>query len=155
MTETQYVLGFAFNRPNGPEAQVALINKRRPAWQANRYNGIGGKVEPTDTSVQHSMAREFQEETGVITEPSAWRHFARHVRSGKPAEGYTLDVLAITLDDEQFDQLRSTTDESVVRWPMSQLASLVTLEVPGTVMYVLMALNHHHRRFFTTTLETA
>jgi 8-oxo-dGTP diphosphatase len=64
-----YVAGFAFT----PDArQVALVRKARPAWQAGRLNGIGGKLEPGETPLA-AMVREFREETGVVTAPSDWR----------------------------------------------------------------------------------
>lgn len=36
-----YVLGFAFT----PDGRVALIQKKRPAWQAGRLNGIAPRFE--------------------------------------------------------------------------------------------------------------
>lgn len=59
-----YALGFLFD-PYGEK--VVLIRKRVPAWQRNRYNGVGGKCnenEPPD----HAMQREFEEETGLCIE---------------------------------------------------------------------------------------
>ena len=61
-----YVLGFAFTT----DGRVALIQKKRPAWQAGRLNGIGGKVEGTEHSAA-AMVREFREETGVDTPEKA------------------------------------------------------------------------------------
>jgi 8-oxo-dGTP diphosphatase len=67
--ERDYVVGFLF-RNRG--ANVALIRKTKPAWQAGKLNGIGGKVEPGET-IQQAMVREFKEETGALVED--WRHF--------------------------------------------------------------------------------
>lgn len=56
-----YCLGFLTN----PEANhVLLMEKHRPAWQAGRLNGIGGKPEGDEASVQ-AMERECLEETGL------------------------------------------------------------------------------------------
>ena len=56
-----YACGFLFS----PDRQrVLLIRKRRPAWQAGKLNGLGGKVEPGETPLQ-AMRREFREEAGV------------------------------------------------------------------------------------------
>lgn len=41
----EYVLGFAFNRER---TKIVLILKNRPDWQKGKYNGIGGKIEPSD-----------------------------------------------------------------------------------------------------------
>lgn len=60
------VCGFMFS-PG--QTQVVLIRKNRPAWQAGRLNGVGGKVEPGETPLA-AMVREFWEETGIRFE--AW-----------------------------------------------------------------------------------
>lgn len=68
-----YVLGFRFREaPTGK--QVALIRKTKPTWQAGKLNGIGGKVEIGE-GFRTAMAREFYEETGVMTDPGDWRGF--------------------------------------------------------------------------------
>ncbi len=59
--------------------QVALITKNKPSWQANKLNGIGGKIESGETPSE-AMAREFEEETGVITSPNEWVKFVVLIR---------------------------------------------------------------------------
>ncbi len=59
--------------------QVALITKNSPSWQANKLNGIGGKIESGETPSE-AMAREFEEETGVITSPNEWVKFVVLIR---------------------------------------------------------------------------
>lgn len=74
MTQARYVLGFAF----APKANaVLLFQKDRPAWQAGRINGVGGKVQPHDPDIYEAMRREFAEETGIHTRAADWRHYAR------------------------------------------------------------------------------
>jgi 8-oxo-dGTP diphosphatase len=69
---TDYVVGFRTDRES-----VVLIRKNKPAWQAGRLNGVGGKIEPSDGgSSQFAMAREFHEETGRFTYRSEWERFA-------------------------------------------------------------------------------
>jgi len=59
---TKYVAGFLFS----PDLEtVVLIEKQKPAWQKDKYNGIGGKVEEGETCYA-AMKREFEEETGVL-----------------------------------------------------------------------------------------
>jgi len=58
---TEYVAGFLFS-PD--EKQVLLIRKNRPEWQKGMINGIGGHIEPEETS-EEAMSREFLEETGL------------------------------------------------------------------------------------------
>src|SRR5215208_5596620 len=56
-----YACGFLFS----PDRQrVLLIRKRRPAWQAGKLNGVGGKIE-RDESPAEAMRREFREEAGL------------------------------------------------------------------------------------------
>jgi 8-oxo-dGTP diphosphatase len=69
-----YVCGFLTHRDEGTASQwVALIEKRRPTWQAGKLNGIGGKIE-TGESPRQAMVREFEEETGFHVDD--WRCFA-------------------------------------------------------------------------------
>jgi 8-oxo-dGTP diphosphatase len=64
----QYVCGFLFSRDR---TRVLLIRKRRPAWQAGKLNGLGGKIEPGETALE-AMRREFREEAGV--DVAEWQH---------------------------------------------------------------------------------
>jgi 8-oxo-dGTP diphosphatase len=57
----EYVCGFLFSPDR---ARVLLIRKRRPTWQAGKLNGIGGKIELSETPIE-AMRREFWEEAGV------------------------------------------------------------------------------------------
>ena len=41
-----YTLGFVFD---SSQEKVLLVHKQRPAWQAGKVNGIGGKVELGET----------------------------------------------------------------------------------------------------------
>lgn len=66
---TEYVLGFLFD-PEG--SQVALINKLKPAWQASRLNGVGGKIEPGEEPWE-AMVREFKEEADLLV--TDWVYF--------------------------------------------------------------------------------
>jgi 8-oxo-dGTP diphosphatase len=65
----EYTCGFMFDR----DGSVVLALKNKPAWQAGKLNGLGGKLEPGETPDQ-CMAREWIEETGD-REPRAWDHF--------------------------------------------------------------------------------
>lgn len=60
----RYVAGFMFDKED-PDS-VLLIHKRRPKWQAGKWNAVGGKIEPGE-SPGKAMVREFFEETGLIT----------------------------------------------------------------------------------------
>jgi len=55
-----YVMGFIFNKAKN---RVLLVKKKRPEWQAGKWNGIGGKIDDTDESPLVAMNREALEET--------------------------------------------------------------------------------------------
>ena len=57
----RYVVGFCFNEDG---TKVALLKKTKPAWQAGKLNGLGGKIEEGESPLQ-AMGREFKEESGV------------------------------------------------------------------------------------------
>jgi 8-oxo-dGTP diphosphatase len=69
MRYTRYVLGFVFDLKF---EHVLLMLKNRPVWQAGKFNGIGGHVEPGESSLE-AMIREAKEEIGVATfRPPGW-----------------------------------------------------------------------------------
>ena len=67
----KYAAGFLIDRDR---EQVVLLKKAKPAWQAGRYNAVGGKIEVGETPVE-AMKREFQEEAGVEIPLSSWEEF--------------------------------------------------------------------------------
>ncbi len=66
------MVGFAFSRDL---TAVLLIRKQRPASQAGKLNGVGGKLEVGEEPID-AMVREFREETGLATSPDDWQLFA-------------------------------------------------------------------------------
>lgn len=107
----EYVLGFAFTEDFG---SVALIRKNKPEWQAGKLNGIGGKVEEYDQTIFHAMAREYHEETGVITNIDHWKYFAKLCGNdfAKQSDGFAVYCFYI-VNDTTVKLARSTTDETV------------------------------------------
>lgn len=116
-----YVLGFAFDSTLN---SVALIEKKRPNWQAGKFNGIGGKVNTAELSAA-AMTREFKEETGV--EVKLWHHFA-DMQKGDPfmyeEDQWTVSCWYAVLDDSTFYKIATTTDEIVKKWPLTSLPSV-------------------------------
>jgi 8-oxo-dGTP diphosphatase len=99
----EYVLGFLFNATG---EDVVLIRKTKPAWQAGKLNGVGGKIEEIDATTKDAMIREFREETGVTYED--WKHFgtmyspntwAVHLYKGMDDVAYRVE----TVTDEEVD----------------------------------------------------
>jgi len=71
-----YVVGFNFIKPSAVllmPFRLVLIRKLKPAWQLNKLNGIGGKVEPGESPLD-AMRREYIEETGDEVTPK-WQLF--------------------------------------------------------------------------------
>ena len=97
----RYVAGLLFD----PEFRmVALIHKQRgPACVRGRWNAIGGKIEPGETSAE-AMRREFREEAGLYVD--GWNLFLQLHGDG----GYVVDFywaisehieLVSTIEDEE------------------------------------------------------
>jgi len=75
-----YVVGFLFSLDIlAKDTKVALIEKQKPEWQKNRFNGIGGKVEDGENPLE-AMTREFKEETGALI--IDWRPFCEYFWRG-------------------------------------------------------------------------
>ena len=102
MSVQHYVCGFLFS---ADRAQVLLIRKRRPAWQAGKLNGVGGKIEPTDVAPLAAMTREFREEAALeindwqeiltLTAPDWHTHFYRSFGDVAAARAITDEQLEI------------------------------------------------------------
>jgi 8-oxo-dGTP diphosphatase len=113
-----YTLGFFFSVDN---QRVALIRKTKPAWQAGRLNGIGGKVEYMESPIQ-CMIREFREETGHIH--VEWELFAKMQNSEFKVFCFVgfgdVDALKTTTEEEvvviHVEDVRKYNTISNVRW---------------------------------------
>lgn len=109
---TEYVVGFMFSYDM---QSVVLIRKKRPSWQAGLLNGIGGKLESGET-FSDAMAREFQEETGCITQADTWHHFLTLQGTD---DGHAFEVRGFATQGP-CSRCKTTTDEEIeqcnVRW---------------------------------------
>ena len=72
----KYVLGFVFNESLD---KIALIRKNRPAWQKGLLNGIGGKIEADELTLD-AMTREFEEETSCSIDNYKWFDFVDYCK---------------------------------------------------------------------------
>jgi 8-oxo-dGTP diphosphatase len=68
----KYVVGFIF-LPD--KSRIVLIEKKRPAWQAGLYNGIGGHIDENEEPID-AIIREVNEEAGIETREEDWNCFA-------------------------------------------------------------------------------
>ncbi len=101
---TAYVVGFAFDTVG----EVYLIRKNRPQWQQGKLNGIGGKIEFRELSI-NAMTREIKAETGVLVPQARWKAFCSITwPHGDRVDCYTAGLLA-------GERPETMTDEQVVR----------------------------------------
>jgi len=98
----KYVVGFAFSEDG---SHVALIRKSRPAWQAGKLNGVGGKIEPGESPID-AIVREFLEETGVDSSCFNWRSVGR-------LYGDNFELFVFSAFHEFMQNVVTTTDEIV------------------------------------------
>jgi 8-oxo-dGTP diphosphatase len=103
---TEFVVGFMFSHDR---SRVALIRKNKPAWQAGKLNGLGGKIDPGESPLV-AMAREFDEESGYETSLAQWQMFAE--MGGINDDKSEFKVYFFTTEGD-IDQLRSMESESV------------------------------------------
>ena len=104
-----YVAGLMFNADG---AELALILKNRPEWQAGYLNAIGGKIEDQETPAQ-AMQREFREETGV--DYAEWTPLV-HLRREGAYEVYFFSCFT----DDVF-KVETQEDEDIDVYPLSEL----------------------------------
>jgi 8-oxo-dGTP diphosphatase len=97
-----YCAGFAFS---ADRSKIVLIEKNRPAWQAGKLNGVGGKLEAGETPMA-AMVREFFEETGVATLESDWHYYTKVI-------GRDGDVFFFRLFDDKMLSATTKLDEEV------------------------------------------
>lgn len=104
----KYVVGFMFN---GKETDVLLIEKQKPQWQIGKFNGIGGKVEENESSLE-AMVREFKEETGIYS--GNWKYIIT-----MKGDDWSVDVF--TCKSNNVFSFKSMESEQVNLIPLYQL----------------------------------
>lgn len=97
-----YVLGFMFD---DSAQKVLLIRKRRPAWQAGKLNGVGGKIEAGESPIE-ALVREVREEADLATTPAQWRYFG-------VLDGPDFLVHCFETRDARVKAARALTDEAL------------------------------------------
>jgi 8-oxo-dGTP diphosphatase len=70
MNKRYSACGFIFNKTL---TKVLLIHKLAPVWMLGKINGIGGKLEINETSLD-CIVREVAEETGIKTVQDKWTY---------------------------------------------------------------------------------
>lgn len=110
---TEYSLGFYFNKDR---TKVILIGKMKPLWQSGKMNGVGGKIELNVLGESEgpwvAMLREFEEETGIHTDPDVWR--LKTTMTGKDWRCYVFAGFHNTNDLPAFRDFSSDEEIAVV-----------------------------------------
>lgn len=128
-----HCVGFFFDPSR---SRVWLVRKNRPAWQAGRLNGIGGKIEPGETP-HAAMVREFEEEAGLRVE--RWDEVARLEHRARGA--VVVFFRAFAASDDEFQRPRAGTDEEIGFYPMLDVLCLRTDVLPGLRVEIPLALD--------------
>ncbi len=110
MQITRATLGFIFS----PDfKRVLLIHKNRPANQAGKVNGIGGKCEGDEAFID-CMSREVREETGLNIPNQKWT-FVGDIT----APHWEINIFATSIDKTATPT--SVTDEQIKWYPVNNL----------------------------------
>lgn len=125
----KYVVGFLFSTDR---RHVALIRKNKPAWQAGKLNGVGGKIEPGESAYE-AMVREFAEETGVTIFNDRWTCFA--VLTG---DGFEIDFF-VAFSDEVYGV--QTMEAEVVEVMVATTAIASHTLIPNLKVMIPLALD--------------
>lgn len=129
--KTNYVLGFMFDSSRN---RVVLVKKKRPAWQAGLFNGVGGMVEPGERNVD-AMVREFNEETRVLTSPGFWVPYCT-----LHGEAFVVNVYYATSNVHVAD-VATCTDEEVRCFCLTSVWNQDMPQVPNLRWLIAMALD--------------
>lgn len=130
---TKYVIGFLFSPSLD---RVILIRKKRPEWQAEKWNAPGGKVETGESFIE-AVAREFHEETGLLFPLTEWHHFA----TTHPNKNSIIQTFYTV--SESYNDVDTLTDEAVRCWPVAEVMRMpwgaFIPEIPWLVQMGLVA----------------
>lgn len=107
----KYVCGFLFDKSLN---LVVLIEKQSPEWQKDKWNGVGGKIEPGETPLQ-AMIREFKEEAGM--DVTDWKQYC--VIRGRNSE---ITFFYSVMDAEYLMNVKTMTKEQLGIWSLARVS---------------------------------
>jgi 8-oxo-dGTP diphosphatase len=138
----QFVVGFLFEVDGN---RVLLIEKKRPDWQRERLNGVGGRVEDGEDPYA-AMRREFTEEAGV--EVSDWYRFALL----NDRRGWSIHFFS-AFNSTAFDAAHPMTDEALRRFFVWQRDHLPVIPNLRWLIPMALSINADGARGFLITEE--
>ncbi len=137
----EYTLGFVFIKnltANGVD-HVLLLKKKKPANQAGKYNGIGGRFEKKETK-ENCIVREAFEEANIITTPEQWTFIGILAKPKK----WRVHVAYTYIDDEQLTRVPNECDEGELFLPRVNALPQETL--PSVRWLIPLIQNHPKER---------
>lgn len=124
----KYVAGFLFS----PDFKnVVLIEKNKPNWQKGKYNGIGGKIEDGENSLE-CMRREFEEEAGLDIE-----RWISYCKIGN--HEYSVEFFWAT--SEKWEETLSLTNEPVFNIPVYHMFTVDHFLIPNLWWLIHLAID--------------
>ena len=132
MAYPMYCCGFAFTTNL---LQVLLIEKIKPEWQKGLLNGIGGKIESGEHSVD-AMTREFFEESGIMIPVLFWKPVCILTGLDYDRDPVWKVAFFATRTDAEWEQ---RTDEKIARFLVQQLPTWQM--IPNLNWLIPMAIN--------------
>ncbi|OGG41785.1 hypothetical protein A2837_01050 [Candidatus Kaiserbacteria bacterium RIFCSPHIGHO2_01_FULL_46_22] len=107
----RYTVGLIFN---STLTEVVLMDKTHPDWQKGKLNGIGGRIEDGESSVD-CIVRETREETDLETISSNWQLFATIAEGDSEVDFFGLVHFGSK------DDIKTVTDEKVSWYPVKAI----------------------------------
>lgn len=107
--------------------QLVLVEKQRPEWQAGKYNGVGGKIEPGETD-HDAMVREFREETG--RDIPSWTRFCT-------LNGDWGTVSFFYAIAEDYSKVETVTDEEITLWEVDFVMDIKRKEIIPNLRWLI------------------
>jgi len=130
----KYVVGFLFDKLL---KLVVLIEKQTPEWQRNKWNGVGGKIEPGETPLQ-AMSREFEEEAGLIIYD--WKQFCT-----LHEENFEIYMFYSMAESEYLMNVQTKTKEKVSVLLLEHIEDLSLLpNIKWIIPMALMMIKENH-----------
>lgn len=118
-------------------ANVYLLRKDHPEWQAGLLNGVGGKLN-TGESYAVCMAREGKEESGYSGE---WQHLGS-MRGQNDVGAFQCEVFYSVMA-AKVKEPKTCEAEKIEKHPVADLPALIPQMVPHLPMLILASLAHN------------
>jgi len=136
-----FTVGFVFDTTL---EQVLLVHKLKPATQAGKLNGVGGKIEDGETAIE-CMVRECQEESALLIPAVDWKEYATIKDTNGTNPGAKIYVFAALYSGKMSDASKNDYEE--VEWfPYNALPETIWRNLSFLVPMAREALQGHQAK---------